>query len=504
MNSYPDYKRGRPLPLGDLQRVDEAATAALRGEIGHDAGPGAVEDTDPQGRTLNLWARPRVWAKVTGASTSGPGGLACYPWEECLYDDSAWVAVGGGRSGTGADNPIKESNDNSAVPSGAVVSAELHESGLYWLFSYEPSTGATTITVREVDGTPTLTGIHTVELDQADGFVLSNPSAGVARIDLVPPTSAALTVREVDGAPSVGDVTVLEFDQADGLIVSAAGANRARVDLALTVLFPPPYYVIIPPTSPGGPPLVQPTVKYETYFHNAGDWYFGGEPHNASRVHFFAGLATPNKDRYYAVPYLEALGGTLDGIACWVGALGTNAQVRLGIYTNYDDRILQPYQLVLDAGVIDASLATGTVGLKVLPLNFTLPPNALYWLVMVVTWDSPNAPQIKVIDRDYCWNLLGNDDAWGDTDAQGGWYADSAFAALPALFPALSGLITQVGAVADHLPAIGLRYSSAERILRGGGRDGGGVAVMGAGQAAAFAGRVVRGGGALVGGATEA
>ncbi len=43
--------------------------------------------------------------------------------------------------------------------------------------------GATGIAVEEVDGSPALTGITTIRFDQGDGFVVSSPGAGIARID---------------------------------------------------------------------------------------------------------------------------------------------------------------------------------------------------------------------------------------------------------------------------------------------------------------------------------
>lgn len=52
-----------------------------------------------------------------------------------------------------------------------------------WLDWMGMSSGGS-ITVEEVDGTPSYTGITTIRFDQADGFVVTNPSAGVARIDL--------------------------------------------------------------------------------------------------------------------------------------------------------------------------------------------------------------------------------------------------------------------------------------------------------------------------------
>lgn len=43
--------------------------------------------------------------------------------------------------------------------------------------------GGGSITVEEVDGVPTYAGITTIRFDQADGFVVSQPGAGIARVD---------------------------------------------------------------------------------------------------------------------------------------------------------------------------------------------------------------------------------------------------------------------------------------------------------------------------------
>lgn len=44
--------------------------------------------------------------------------------------------------------------------------------------------GGAGVTVEEVDGTPTFAGITTLRFDQADGFVVSQPGAGIARVDV--------------------------------------------------------------------------------------------------------------------------------------------------------------------------------------------------------------------------------------------------------------------------------------------------------------------------------
>lgn len=93
---------------------------------------------------------------------------------------------------------------------------------------------ANNLTVEEADGSPSLAAISVIRFDQADGFVVSNPAAGVARIDFTGGAASGITVEEVDGAPTYASVTTLRFDQADGFVVSQPGAGIARVDFTPT------------------------------------------------------------------------------------------------------------------------------------------------------------------------------------------------------------------------------------------------------------------------------
>lgn len=43
--------------------------------------------------------------------------------------------------------------------------------------------GAASITVEEVDGSPSFAAITTLRFDQGDGFIVSQPGAGIARVD---------------------------------------------------------------------------------------------------------------------------------------------------------------------------------------------------------------------------------------------------------------------------------------------------------------------------------
>ena len=52
----------------------------------------------------------------------------------------------------------------------------------------EVTIAAVGATIEEVDGSPSYTGIVTIRYDQADGFVVTQPGAGIARVDMVPAT----------------------------------------------------------------------------------------------------------------------------------------------------------------------------------------------------------------------------------------------------------------------------------------------------------------------------
>ena len=85
-----------------------------------------------------------------------------------------------------------------------------------------------TLTVEAVSGTPTYTSIETIRFDESDGFAVTQPAAGIVRIDFTTPPT--LTVKESDGSPSYTSISSLEFDQDDGFTVSQPGAGRAKID----------------------------------------------------------------------------------------------------------------------------------------------------------------------------------------------------------------------------------------------------------------------------------
>lgn len=88
------------------------------------------------------------------------------------------------------------------------------------------------IAVSEVDGAPNVSAVTQLQFDQADGFVITNPSAGVARVDFNPVATGVIAVQEVDGAPAYTAISSLRFDQTDGFVLTQPVAGSTRIDIA--------------------------------------------------------------------------------------------------------------------------------------------------------------------------------------------------------------------------------------------------------------------------------
>ena len=89
------------------------------------------------------------------------------------------------------------------------------------------------LTVEAVSGTPSYENIGTIRFDESDGFAVSQPAAGIVRIDFAP--VSYLTVKESDGSPSYTQIYTLEFDQDDGFVISQPSVGQAKVNYGITV-----------------------------------------------------------------------------------------------------------------------------------------------------------------------------------------------------------------------------------------------------------------------------
>ena len=174
------------------------------------------------------------WALITGST------LASVPvphsWDQLLENEDGTFSVDGeGRSGTFTSYPAF-ATDGTQIADNTIVRLYLGQGGEFFLF--EPmgvGTSTLDLTVREVDTSPTITNVNVIEFDQDDGFVVTNPGVGIARIDIgtLNPATSFLVVEEVDGSPSVTAVHTIQFDQSDGFVVSSPGAGIARIDIGI-------------------------------------------------------------------------------------------------------------------------------------------------------------------------------------------------------------------------------------------------------------------------------
>lgn len=82
-----------------------------------------------------------------------------------------------------------------------------------------PAGGSSSLTVNEVDGSPSVSSVTEVRFDQADGFVVSTPGAGIARVDVA---SASLTQNGIVDTSAQSFNGVKTFD--DKVIVNDSKA----------------------------------------------------------------------------------------------------------------------------------------------------------------------------------------------------------------------------------------------------------------------------------------
>ena len=98
------------------------------------------------------------------------------------------------------------------------------------------------LTVEEVDGSPSLTNTSTFRFDQADGFVVSNPSTGIVRIDLSAiPYSVIQDVSATDrllgrSTAGAGDIEEITCTAAGRAILDDATAAAQRTTLGSTTI----------------------------------------------------------------------------------------------------------------------------------------------------------------------------------------------------------------------------------------------------------------------------
>lgn len=183
-----------------------------------------------------------------------------------------------------------------------------------------------------------------------------------------------------------------------------------------------------------------------SYFRNVGTaaglgerWYPANLVNNVNPT-----TVNTAHDTLYAVPIVEARGGTVDRIGFYMSALLVG-NARLGIYQATSATNLYPNTLVVDAGA--AALVNG---LNSRNINQVLTAGTLYWLAMITSVDTNPAPP-------YALPLTGTLPQLGVSNAfvQWSWCSVAqAYGALPANFPAGAALLSTTPLM------IAVRYSA--------------------------------------------
>lgn len=170
-------------------------------------------------------------AQIT-AMTAGTGpqaGMNLYSWQEMYIDPATGLlqVANPGRSGTNLNGAWAVEANNASLASSLPLNVTLRVRGLVngspvYEFSYPPGGSSNLTVVQTPAGTPTISGVTTIEVDA--GLVLTN-DAGKAKISATAPGSLTVTQTPA-GTPSIANVTTIEVDS--GLVLTN-DAGKAKI-----------------------------------------------------------------------------------------------------------------------------------------------------------------------------------------------------------------------------------------------------------------------------------
>ena len=189
------------------------------GEMTVDWGPQGLQITD---------GRPRpVWGRITGVAAA----TNRYSWTQVNESDSTLPDLGSGFAGSGTTDvgqwPAYEVTGNTLVSVGTKVMLWPSPSGQFWIFFFPTAITVGGLTVSEVDLAPSYTSITTVRFDQADGFVVSQPAAGIARIDQTPASVTTVGYVTTGAQTFTGDKTFFSAVTVNGDLTVDLNINNA-------------------------------------------------------------------------------------------------------------------------------------------------------------------------------------------------------------------------------------------------------------------------------------
>lgn len=135
---------------------------------------------------------------------------------------------------------------------------------------------------------------------------------------------------------------------------------------------------------------------------------------------------TVTADRLIAVPFLAQRGGTLDNMYAHITTAVGGQNIRLGIYDNVSDTVIQPNARLFDSG----NISSASTGIKTAAISsLVLTTGSLYWLafngsnagIVVVGWAGAD-----------CWPIGGfNNTDLSASDRGIGFFATATFGSNP-------------------------------------------------------------------------
>lgn len=193
IRNFPDWRKGY-LSREEVARLDQDTRSALSSDITVSEGMDGGLTHGIGGTAYAAATPPRIFGRIVGQPLTGYTS-DFYLFVEANYTPTdGWVLNQDGRqvATNYTETVTVDSVDYEAglcleingatVPTDSIVELFPLPDGQYWGFSWQDL--GTVGEVREVDGSPSLADIGVFEFDQTDGFVVSAPSAGVARIDI--------------------------------------------------------------------------------------------------------------------------------------------------------------------------------------------------------------------------------------------------------------------------------------------------------------------------------
>ena len=188
-----------------------------------------VADLERELQSLRAWTRSGAGSSTYGgATTSRPlqvgfpakitstySAATGYNWSMRLLTPGTATTVD--PTATVSGNGAVEVSGRTDIASGTKVWMEPDPNGRGFLFTVSGTGGV--LTVKEVDGAPSISNVTEFRFDQTDGFVVSNPAAGVARVDMASASTTQAGVVDITTQAFAGDKTFeANVNTTDGIL----------------------------------------------------------------------------------------------------------------------------------------------------------------------------------------------------------------------------------------------------------------------------------------------